>query len=513
MLVAAHDGTRAAWMPMLIDAETVDSTESAMLPMSRAVFEGLLASAAAGSVIIEDEPGQAVYVKREGNVFRGARERVSVVGERGPRGETGETGAQGPTGPTGPMGYTSNEQGEQGEEGEKGPTGPEGQVGGQGPTGAHGVAVRGDEGARGPTGTRGPTGPAGHTGGAPIGPAGHGGEEGNASVEPGPRGARGPAGPAGPRGVAGPDGEGGAEGPRGDTGPAGRRGTEGTEGARGERGASGATGPAAPSAPLRAMSVADAAWVPSSAWPVVDTARTTGTYDGVTFTASSAAVMNPFAEPTGTLGAARAETAHWRASKDAWLEVDFGRYACVVSYAIGTDRGTSVGLSKWRVVVGTAHETEFAPATPLVTNGAMYEIPLSGPAARVVRLVYTGTGAPCVRFVPRVVGPDARETRLVYSLRDPVVRAGTATDVCVAVAGTCADEGTTVRVFAKRSADAEPVLVGAATAMDAHGNATVACTFASAGTYALSASVTSGTGTITYTWPSATSTVPLTVTN
>ena len=263
------------------------------------------------------------------------------------------------------------------------------------------------------------------------------------------------------------------------------------------------------------MSVADASWVPSSAWPVVDTARRTGTYDGVTFTASSAAVMNPFADPRGTLSAAKAEAAHWRASPGEWLEVDFGRYACVVSYAIGTDRGTSVGLSKWRVVVGTAHETEFAPPTPLVTNGAMYEIPVSGPAARVVRLVYTGTGAPCVRFVPRVVGPDARETRFVYSLRDPVVRAGTATDVCVAVAGTCADEGTTVRVLATvvPSSGADPVLVGAATAMDAHGNATVACTFASAGTYALSASVTSGTGAVSYTWPLATSTVPLIVAN
>jgi hypothetical protein len=264
--------------------------------------------------------------------------------------------------------------------------------------------------------------------------------------------------------------------------------------------------------PLRAMSAADTRWVPSSAWPVVDTARATGTHGGVKFTASTAAVMNPFAEPTGTLGVERGQTAHWRASTGEWLEIDFGEYACVVSYAIGTDRGSSVGLSKWRVVVGAAHETEFAPTRPLVTNGAMYEIPVAGPAARVVRLVYTGTGAPCVRFVPRVVGADARETRLVYSLRYAEVRAGSATDVYVAVAGTCADEGTTVRVFATvvpSSAGAEPVLVGGPTAMDANGNATVSCTFASAGTYVLSASVKSPDG--SYTWPTAASTVPLVV--
>lgn len=266
------------------------------------------------------------------------------------------------------------------------------------------------------------------------------------------------------------------------------------------------------------MSAADTKWVPSSAWPIVDTPRSTGTYNGVTFTASSAAVMNPFAEPTGTLGVSSGAFAHWCASNGAWLEIDFGQYACVVSYAIGTDRGSAVGLSKWRVAIGEAHETEFAPTTPLVTNGAMYEIPVSGPAARVVRLVYTGTGAPYVRFVPRVVRADARETRFEYSLRDSEVRAGAATDVFVAVAGTCADQGTTVRVFAKRAGDAEPVVVGDATEMDANGNATVSCTFASAGTYTLSVSVTSATrGGVSYTWPTApstaASTVPLVVSN
>ena len=490
MLVSVHDGTRAAWAPML-------DSEPDMLPMSREAFEAALGAAALGSVFITESESDALYVRRAGGVFCAARDRVSTEGERGPRGNTGPRGLTGDRGAAGPRGPESQEQGEQGEDGERGMRGVSGPRGEQGDRGHTGRAVNGDQGGTGEEGPRGATGDTGDVGAGVTGPRGETGRSGQDSTEEGIRGRTGPTGREGKQGKRGPTGPDGYEGERGARGEAGPTGHNGDTGGRGETGPRGATGPDAPVAPLRPVGASDVRAVPSEAWPVVDTQRSSGSYGGVTFSASKAAVMNPFAEPNGTLSSTRYETAHWRASKDEWLEIDFGKYACVVSYAIGTDRGTSVGLTSWRVVVGEAHEITYAPAAPLVTNGAMYELFVSAPAARTIRLVYTGTGAPCVRFVPRVVGPDARETRLAYSAR-PGISAGVEADVYVAVSGTCAETGAKVRVFATRdSLPAETVCASAA--MDASGYATAKCTFSSAGTYLLSAAVTSADN--TYTWP------------
>jgi hypothetical protein len=145
----------------------------------------------------------------------------SSTGSVGPAGPIGPRGPDGPTGPTGPSGAqgepglngvdglngfdgADGAAGAAGPAGSQGEAGPQGAAGALGPAGANGAdgadGEDGELGPSGPTGPQGPSGPAGSTG--PQGTAGTAGASGSA----GTTGATGSAGATGATGANGTDG-------------------------------------------------------------------------------------------------------------------------------------------------------------------------------------------------------------------------------------------------------------------------------------------------------------------
>ena len=471
--------------------------------MSAADLTSAVQAAAAGIIDLPGSSTTARYVRRDAGTFgtsAAGGPRIDTTGPRGIQGVQGDVGPRGNRGAAGPAGLANTVQGAKGDVGERGPkglTGLQGLTGNQGPPG---VTEKGEKGPQGPRGTQGAVGPRGDVGAGVAGAKGKQGPPGDKSTVQGPPGPAGLGGRAGLAGAQGPKGQDGPIGPVGSTGAKGPTGLKGAVGTKGTTSTvSGKQGPACPSAPLKPLSEADTRVLPApGSWPVVSTARKTATVEGVTATVSTAAVFNPFSEP-GNLTTSKAESAHWRASNGEWIELDLGSYATVLSLSLGTDYGTSVGMSSWRLVVGN---TELTYNSPLVTNGSMYELPMSPvPApARVVRLVYTGTGSPCVRFSLKLAPADVRQTAMAYSVPAQVY-AGDPVALALTVAGACAEPAKVSVSAVPTGTSATPIVVCSSADLSASGTASALCTFPSAGTFDVSATVKSLDG--SYTWHSA----------